>query len=179
MTITSETREQVRQRANFACEFCGVSETDTGGELTADHYQPSTKGGEDSLDNLLYCCSRCNQYKLDYWPTRPNDPPLWNPRLELASQHSLELDDGTLLPLTETGAFTIRRLRLNRPPLVAYRLRKRQRVAELRLLTQYQDLVQLLEQLNTQLSALMEEQRHLLEEQRELLRLLLSRRKVV
>ncbi|MFQ5811913.1 MAG: hypothetical protein ACE5I2_01785 [Anaerolineae bacterium] len=101
---------------------------------------------------------------------------MWNPRCEPASQHFLELDDGTLHPLTVTGAFTLKRLRLNRPPLVAYRLRKHQRAEEIRLLTRYRGLVQLLEQLNTQLHVLMEEQRQLLEEQRELLRLLLSRR---
>lgn len=61
------------------------------------------------------------------------------------------------------------RLRLNRPPLVAYRLRKRQ-------WTRYRGLVHSLEQRYTQLFALMEEQRRLLEEQRELLRLLLSGR---
>ena len=109
MTIKAAVREQVRQRANFACEFCGISETDTGGQLTIDHFQPKKKGGGDSLDNLLYCCIRCNQYKLDYWPAHPDDPSLWNPRREPPSQHFLELDDGTLYPLTETGAFTLRR----------------------------------------------------------------------
>jgi hypothetical protein len=59
---------------------------------------------------------------------------------------------------------------------LAYRLRKRQQAEETRLLIRYRDLVQLLGQLNSQLSALMEEQRQLLEEQRELLRLLLGRR---
>jgi len=176
MTITSETREYIRQRANYACEFCGVTETDVGSELTIDHFQPITKGGDDSLENLLYCCPRCNQYKLDYWPTRPDDPPLWNPRREPASQHFWEQDDGTLFSLTETGAFTLKRLRLNRPSLVAHHLRKHQYAEEIRLLTRYRDLVQLLEQLNTQLSVLMEEQRQLLEEQHELLRLLLRRR---
>jgi hypothetical protein len=39
MTITVDIREQVRQRANFACEFCGVSEINTGGQLTIDHFQ--------------------------------------------------------------------------------------------------------------------------------------------
>jgi hypothetical protein len=176
MTITDQIREHVRQRANSACEFCGVTETDVGSELTVDHFQPRAKGGDDSLGNLLYCCVRCNQYKLDYWPTRSGDPSLWNPRLEPASQHFIELDDGTLHPLTVTGAFTLKRLRLNRPPLVAYRLRRHQRAEEIRLLTRYRSLIQLLEQLNTQLHLLMEEQRQLLEEQRELLRLLLSRR---
>lgn len=176
MSISDEIRVQVRRRASFACEFCGVSETDTGGELTLDHYQPKAKGGSDTLDNLLYCCARCNQYKLDYWHEKPNDGVLWNPRLESASTHFLELADGTLHPLTAVGAFTIKRLRLNRPPLVAYHLRKRQQAEELRLLSRYRDLVQLLEQMNMQLSAMMQEQRQLLEEQRELLRLLLSRR---
>jgi hypothetical protein len=176
MTITDDIREQVRQRANFACEFCGVTETDTGGELTVDHYQPRARGGDDSLENLLYCCPRCNQYKLDYWPTKPDDPLLWNPRCEPASQHFLELDDGTLHPLTAVGAFTLKRLRLNRPPLVAYRLRKRQQAEEIRLLTRYRETVLLLERLNTQLSDLMEEQRQLLWEEWELLRLLLRQR---
>jgi hypothetical protein len=176
MTIADEIRQQVRQRANFACEFCDVTETDTGGELTVDHFQPKAKGGDDSLENLLYCCARCNQYKLDYWPMHPEEPSLWNPRREPASQHFLELNDGTLYPLTAIAAFTIKRLRLNRPPLIAWRLRRRQQAEEIRLLTRYRSLVQLLAQLNSQLSVLMEEQRRLLEEQRELLRLLLSRR---
>lgn len=176
MTVTKEIREQVRQRANFACEFCGVTETDTGGELTIDHFQPLVKGGNDGLENLLYCCQRCNQYKLDYWSLHPDEASLWNPRREPAALHFLELDNGTLHPLTAMGAFTLKRLRLNRPPLVAYRLRKRQQTEEVRLLTRYREMVRLLEQLNTQLSVLTEEQRQLLEEQRELLRLLLSAR---
>lgn len=167
-------REQVRQRANFACEFCGISETDAGGQLTIDHYQPKGKGGDDGLDNLIYCCARCNQYKLDYWPNRPNDPPLWNPRQALASQHLLELADGILHPLTTTGTFTLQRLRLNRPPLVAHRLRKRQEAEKARLLAQYRDLARLAEQLLTQQTTLMEEQQRLLKEQRRLLQLLLG-----
>ncbi|MEW5987040.1 MAG: HNH endonuclease signature motif containing protein [Chloroflexota bacterium] len=175
MTITAEAREEVRRRAAFACEFCGVSEAGTGGQLTVDHFQPTSKGGDDSLPNLLYCCTRCNQYKLDYWPAKPDDLPLWNPRLESASKHFLELDDGVIYPLTPTGTFTLKRLRLNRPPLIAYRLRRRQQAEETRLLSRYRDLVLLLEQLHTQLSALLEEQGRLLETQRELLRLLLHR----
>ena len=174
MTITTDIREQIRQRANFACEFCGITETDTGGQLTIDHFRPKAKGGNDRLENLFYCCTRCNQYKLDYWPTDPNDPALWNPRRESFSQHFLELDDGTLYPLTPTGAFTLKRLRLNRPPLVDHRLRKQQRAKEIRLLTRYRDSIQLLEQLHAQLAVLVEEHQYLLEEQQELLRLLLT-----
>ncbi|MFQ5859018.1 MAG: HNH endonuclease [Anaerolineae bacterium] len=172
--VSPDVREQVRQRANFTCEFCGIDETDAGGELTIDHFRPKRRGGDESLDNLLYACPRCNQYKLDYWPEGPDDPQLWNPRREPASQHFLELEDGTLHPLTPTGGFTLRRLRLNRPPLVAHRLRKREQAEVTRLLTRYRDLVSVIEQLLIQQSALMEEQQQLLEEQQRLLQLLLG-----
>ena len=148
----------------------------TASELTIDHYQPQTKGGSDELDNLIYSCPRCNQYKSDYWPSTENDIFLWNPRQEEAKQHFLELENSTLHPLTAVGTFTIKRLRLNRQPLISYRLRKKQRAEELRLLTRYGELVELLEALNRQMSNLMEEQHALLQEQRELLRLILGQR---
>jgi hypothetical protein len=125
MTLSADIREKVRRRARFGCEFCGVTETDSGGELTTDHFRPGSKGGDDSPDNLIYGCVRCNQYKSDYWPENDGDTMLWNPRPENADAHFPELDDGRLCPLTETGSLTLRRLRLNRPPLVAMRLRKR------------------------------------------------------
>jgi len=177
MTISDKVRARVRERARFACEFCGIEESDAGGELTIDHYQPKAKGGDDSLDNLLYCCSRCNQYKLDYWPIRTGDPPLWNPRHASASAHFIELDDGKLHPLTVVGEITLTRLRLNRPQLVAHRLRKRQRTHDAHLLIRRQETIRLLETLNRQLAALAEEQQRLLEEQGEFLRLLLGGRK--
>lgn len=176
MSISDKVRIQVRQRAGYACEFCGVTETDTGGELTVDHFQPQSQGGTDAFDNLIYACHRCNHYKLDYWPTDPEAPHLWNPRRELASSHFVETLDGLLQPLTATGAFTLARLRLNRPSLAAHRQRKREQADKFRLLTQYRELIELHQQLNRQLSALMDEQSRLLAEQRELLRLLLHQR---
>jgi hypothetical protein len=176
MNISETVRLQVRQRANFFCEFCGVTETDVGGELTIDHFRPQSKGGADDLDNLLYCCQRCNQYKADYWPTHVDEPILWNPRQESVASHLLTLADGTLYPITPIGTFTLRRLRLNRPPLVAHRLRKHHQGEEQRLLARYRDLVTMLEQLQAQHAVLLEEQRTLLEEQRALLRILLKQR---
>jgi hypothetical protein len=43
MTIAEGLREQVRKRANFACEFCGIMETDMGGGLTIDHSAKSQR----------------------------------------------------------------------------------------------------------------------------------------
>lgn len=172
MSVAPAIREQVRQRARFACEFCGVTETDTGGLLTVDHFRPQGKGGTEDLANLAYCCVRCNQYKQDYWPPSQSEPVLWNPRETPSSRHFVELETGHLHPLTAVGAFTLRWLRLNRPPLVAWRLHKRRRAEEVRLLEEYRDLVQLLAQLHRQQAILLEDQRELLAEQDVLLRLL-------
>jgi hypothetical protein len=175
MSIPLDIREAVRQRAQFACEYCGVTETDTGGALTIDHFQPRTKGGTHAPENLLYCCQRCNQYKANYWPAQPQEPHLWHPRHDPREQHLLLLADGTLYPITEVGAFTLQRLRLNRPPLVAYRVRQQDDMAAHRLLARYRDLVVVLEQLHQHQVTLLEEQQRLLEEQRRLVHLLLQR----
>lgn len=174
--MSVDLRTTVRQRAGFACEYCGVTETDTGGELTIDHFQPRAHGGADVLDNLLYCCNRCNQYKLAYWPARPDAPMVWNPRATPRDDHFLLLADGTLYPRSAIGAFTLTRLRLNRPPLVAYRLRQQARGDEAQLLARHRDLIAALAQLTQQQAALLEEQRKLLVEQHELLRLLREQR---
>lgn len=177
MMIPPDIREQVRQRADFACEFCGVRENDAAGQLTIDHFQPKSAGGEDSLENLLYCCMRCNLYKSDYWPSTPDSPVLWNPRLEPSTKHFVELDDGMFYPLSTKGAFTLQRLRLNRPPLIAYRLNKSRQAEVTRLLGQYQDALQLLDLMQKKLADLASEQQKLLKEQRDLLKRLLTKSK--
>lgn len=175
MTINAALRDEVRRRAGFACEYCRVTETEAGAELTIDHFLPVSKGGADTLDNLVYCCARCNEYKQDYSPETPSDPVLWNPRLEPASRHVVEAEDGLLYPLTAVGAFSIQRLRLNRPALVARRLKRRQEHETLVWLARYRDILQALERLAEQQAELIAEQQALLAEQRELLRLLLRR----
>ncbi len=174
MTIPASVRRLVRRRAGFACEYWGVTETDAGGELTIDHFQPSAHGGADDPANLLYCCQRCNGYKGAYWPTAPHQTRLWNPRQQPPTTHLLPLANGALYPLTTVGAFTIGHLRLNRPPLVAHRRQQQERAEERRLLAQYRALSDLLEQLTRQQAVLLEDQRTLLEQQRILLRALLD-----
>ncbi|PSB07128.1 hypothetical protein C7B62_20890 [Pleurocapsa sp. CCALA 161] len=175
MSLTASIREQVRQRAQCACEFCGVNEIDVGGMLTIDHFQPRTKAGSDTLENLVYACIACNQYKQDYWPRTEIAPILWNPRQESASQHFVEQEDGQLTALTPTGVFTIKRLRLNRSQLIAARQRRQQQLQVERLLRRYQELTTLQSRINIQLTDLAIEQQMLLKDQRKWLRILLSR----
>jgi HNH endonuclease len=173
MTLSPDLREYVRQRASCACEFCGVSEIDVGGMLTLDHFQPRSQGGADTVENLVYACANCNQYKQGYWSDDASAPQLWNPRQEPFSTHFIELEDGQLLPLTPVGTFTCKRLRLNRPPLIAYRLQLRRQAETVHSLARYRNLVLLLTQLNRQLSDLVVEQQTLLQEQHNLLQALL------
>jgi hypothetical protein len=175
MTITVDIRQQVRQRAGCACEFCGVTEESAASELTIDHYQPQAKGGSDDLENLVYSCPKCNNFKSDYWPV-DDQPALWNPRVDPATLHFIEAEDGLLYPLTATGRLTVERLRLNRPQLVNNRRQRAERAKELMLLQRANEMVLLLENTNREMSLLMDEQRTLLKEQRDLLRLLLRRR---
>lgn len=175
MTIPADLVEFVRQRANAACEYCGVAEVDCGGELTIDHFRPQTRGGTDDPINLLYCCYRCNLYKGDYWPAQQSDPVLWNPRGGPANDHWLMLANGALHGLTPIGVFTIKRLRLNRAPLLTYRVRRSAAAEERQLLQRYRELVASLEQLREQQFALLMEHGSLLAHQRELLKLLIGR----
>jgi hypothetical protein len=123
--IRPEQREALRRLYNFCCGYCGVSEVDSGAELTVDHFQPHSQGGTDAVGNLVYCCHACNAYKGNYYQPKALERIL-HPLRDNVSEHILEQEDGTLYALTPTGAFHIAQLRLNRPALIAHRLAERQ-----------------------------------------------------
>lgn len=124
--------QQVRRRYNFRCGYCGVSETDTGGELTVDHYQPIAAGGSEDEANLVYSCFRCNTYKGDFAPTAADLQSglrILHPLTDPLHLHIHENEtNGHLEPLTHTGRFHVELLRLNRPELVEHRLQRRLRI---------------------------------------------------
>jgi hypothetical protein len=137
-------REALRRLYNFRCGYCGVSEVDSGAELTVDHFQPRSQGGTDAVSNLVYCCHACNEYKGNYYQPETLER-LLHPLRDNLPEHILEQEDGTLYAQTPTGAFHIAQLHLNRPALIAHRLVERhlqlarqelralrQRLAELR-----------------------------------------------
>jgi hypothetical protein len=129
--ISPETRQSVRKRYGFCCAYCGVSETDVGGELTIDHHKPLTAGGGDDPDNLVYACFRCNLYKGALWPGKTEAGAgrrILHPLLDDPAQHYFQDPKSCrLLPITETGRYHIAALRLNREALVEHRLRRQHR----------------------------------------------------
>jgi hypothetical protein len=169
VSISQAIRQVVRERANFCCEYCGTSETDSGGELTVDHFQPISANGNDNEENLVWCCFRCNIYKSDYWTDNPNQTPLFNPRNNKFEEHFWLTESGKLLALTAIGEVTVKLLRLNRQPLVTKRRQDYQQTEERQILQQSQKTVELLIILSRQQRELLIEQQTLLEEQRRLI----------
>lgn len=121
--------QSVRVRYNYQCGYCGISEIDAGGELTVDHYHPVARGGDDSDDNLVYACVRCNLYKSDYWPDAKEITSgyyVLHPILNEIEYHIHQNElTGELDALSETGRFHIVLLDLNRPQLITHRQRAR------------------------------------------------------
>ena len=169
MRISPRVFEQVRERAERACEFCGVSEIDTGGLLTVDHFRPRVRSGSNALDNLVYACFRCNNYKHAYWAGETEETEIWNPRIEAASVHFIELEDGGLVALTEVGRRTIKVLRLNRPLLVEYRRVKRRNRERDDLLSRIIEVIRLHRQVESEHRRALMDQADLLAELRDLL----------
>ena len=55
-------RRGVLRRDAQRCAYCG------GSASTIDHVQPRSRGGQDSWENLVACCLRCNNVKGDRTP---------------------------------------------------------------------------------------------------------------
>jgi hypothetical protein len=117
--------EAVRQRYHSRCGYCGVSETAVGGELTVDHFHPVSANGDDSDDNLVYACVRCNLYKGTLLPEATDfaqERRLLHPMKDDIAAYIREDElTGRLEGITETGIFHIAALRLNRSALIANR----------------------------------------------------------
>ncbi len=173
MSIGEETKQFLSRRARFACEYCGVSETAAGGELTVDHFRPQSKNGGDELENLVYCCVRCNLYKGDFWIDKTDTPTLWNPRTEPFENHFRQTEDGLLFAVTESGELTLRTPKLNRPQLIAHRRQQLMQAEERRLLRETQNSVQVLLNINEEQSEIIKQREIRLEEQQRLLRTIL------
>lgn len=117
--------QAVRQQYGFCCGYCGLSETDAGATLTIDHFYPRIQGGGDDFPNLVYSCHACNEHKADYWNPGAVERIL-HPLNDDMALHIFVNEALEFVPLSETGAFHIRRLQLNRPALIAFRRQKRE-----------------------------------------------------
>jgi hypothetical protein len=108
------------------CQYCLVSEVNSGMPLTYEHIKPRSKGGETSFENVCRACRPCNEFKTD--ATHALDPltgelvPLFNPRAEAWSDHFAWSSDRTCIEgLSSVGRATVVALRMNRPTITTAR----------------------------------------------------------
>ena len=52
-------RENIIQRDNYTCQYCGVHSK----KITIDHIIPKVKNGQDTWENLVSACVKCNLKK--------------------------------------------------------------------------------------------------------------------
>lgn len=119
-------RNEVRERASGACEYCRHQEAYSSDSFAIDHILPRSHGGSDASGNLSLACNGCNGRK--YNKTEGIDPvsgrisPFFNPREEKWSDHFQWSGDFTrVIGITAKGRATVSELELNRPNLIRLR----------------------------------------------------------
>lgn len=64
--ISKNLRDKIFYESDMICQYC--SEQKPRVELVVDHFIPLNKGGDNSDENLICSCKRCNSYKSDIMP---------------------------------------------------------------------------------------------------------------
>ncbi|MGL4499784.1 MAG: HNH endonuclease [Planktothrix sp.] len=118
MSINRATRNLVRSRASFLCEYCHSAEESSSTLFTIDHILPRSIGGSDELENLALACHRCNNNRYNFItgtdPETEQEVTLFNPRQQQWFDHFIWSADGLeIMGITATGRGTCDRLDLN------------------------------------------------------------------
>jgi len=113
--IIKELKQLVTKRADCLCEYCLISEEDSGG-CQFDHIISLKHGGETIAENLAYFCLYCNLNKGTdlgsiIWRTGELVR-FFNPRRDKWSEN-FRLEDATIQPLTDIGEVTERIFQFN------------------------------------------------------------------
>jgi hypothetical protein len=118
-------RRQVRERANWRCEYCLLSEAAAVFRFEPDHIIAKRHHGVTTLENLAWACSLCNRYKhadiASVDPLTQKVVPLFNPRKHQWRRH-FRLNGARIDPLTASGRATVDLLRLNHKQRIIQRL---------------------------------------------------------
>lgn len=123
--LSEKIRQQVKERADSRCEYCGVLEIITHFDHQADHIVPPRHGGSDELDNLACACFRCNNAKGTDIATYDFDTQsrvfLYDPRQHVWTDYFRLLESGVIEGLNPVGRATARLLQMNVPKRVEMR----------------------------------------------------------
>lgn len=118
--MTAATRQLVRQRAGFCCEYCRLPESADEWPFHIDHIIARVHGGDDKPDNLSWSCTQCNLHKGTNFasidPQTDERVELFNPRQDSWHDHFATEVDGRIVGLTSIGRATVRLLDINGSP---------------------------------------------------------------
>jgi hypothetical protein len=122
--VNRKTRDRVRTRAGFRCEYCRKPDAVSDYPPHVDHIIALKHGGASDLDNLAWACFQCNTAKSSDIASYDRETltimPLFNPRLQRWDEH-FEMNGAIMVGKTPTGRATIQALLLNEPEPVAVR----------------------------------------------------------
>jgi 5-methylcytosine-specific restriction endonuclease McrA len=116
--ISEATKQSVRERAKYLCEYCHSLELLSANRFTIDHIVPRSLGGSDDLNNLALACRRCNERRYNFVagidPETQEIVPIFNPRQQQWAEHFVWTIDGTVIQgSTPIGRATCIRFDLN------------------------------------------------------------------
>ena len=104
-------KQQVRERAEFRCEYCRLRQDDLPSPpFHVEHIIAKKHGGLDELSNLALACDQCNLHKgpnlsgID--PTTNEIVNLFHPRSDQWEEH-FAIHDGFILGTTAKGRATV------------------------------------------------------------------------
>lgn len=118
MSISNATRQTVRERAAYLCEYCHSPERLSANRFTVDHVVPRSLKGSDDISNLALACRRCNERRYNFVagvdPETQEIAPIFNPRRQKWAEHFVWIKSGVIIQgVTPTGRATCDRLDLN------------------------------------------------------------------
>jgi 5-methylcytosine-specific restriction endonuclease McrA len=125
--MNKKTRQALKERARFLCEYCLSQEYFSPDPFEGDHIIATSQGGEDDLENLAWTCSGCNGHKggaisaID--PATTQRVPLYNPRKDIWSEHFCWNENfSKIIGISPVGRATVEKLKLNRIGVVNLRV---------------------------------------------------------
>jgi 5-methylcytosine-specific restriction endonuclease McrA len=118
VSISEATKQSVRERAKYLCEYCHSLELLSANRFTIDHIVPRSLGGSDDIDNLALACRRCNERRYNFVagidPETKEIVPIFNPRQQQWADHFVWTLDGAVIQgSTPVGRATCIRFDLN------------------------------------------------------------------
>jgi len=124
VTLSNETRDLVRRRANDACEYCGLPQQASVLPHQIDHIIGRQHRGTDDVENLCLCCIRCNLKKgpniASIDPNTRLVSALYHPRRHVWREH-FAVVEAAIIGVTPEGRTTVELMDMNNEERVRLR----------------------------------------------------------